>query len=57
MLQKLLPKRNHKTAEKTGELRAKNIAEKIVNPKPVYNESSRNNEEIVVPPEKRRQSL
>ena len=53
MLQKLLPKRNHKTAEKTGELRAKNIAEKIVNPKPVYNDSSRTNEEIVIPPEKR----
>ena len=31
----------------------KKIAEKIVDPKPVYDESSRNVDEIIIPSEKR----
>ena len=46
-------KGTHKTAEATGELRGYKIAEKIVKPKPVSDENSRNVEEIVIPPEKR----
>ena len=43
----------YKTAETTGELMGKRIAEKIVDPKPVYDESSRNVDEIIIPSEKR----
>ena len=47
----------HKTAEATRELIGNKIAEKIVKPKPVPDENSRNVEEIVIPPEKRQEIL
>ena len=47
----------HKRAEAAGELIGNNIAEKIVKPKSVNDENSRNIEEIFNPPEKRHEIL
>ena len=46
-----------KTAEATGEYIENETADKTVEPKPVPDESSRNVEEIVIPPEKREEIL
>ena len=56
VLQKLLPKTVHKAAEVTGEFIGK-MTDKIVKPKYVINENSRNIEELIVPPEKREEIL
>ena len=45
--QKVVPK----TAEATRELIGNKITEKVLKPKPVPDESSRNAEEVVIPPE------
>ena len=42
----------HKTAEGTSEFTGNKIANKIVKPKPVPDENSRNIEEIAIPPDK-----
>ena len=42
----------HKVAEATGEFIGNKIADKIMKPKPVIDENSRNVEEIVTPQEK-----
>ena len=47
----------HKAAEATGKLIRNKIANKVVKPKPVPNENSRNVEEIIIPPEKREEIL
>ena len=47
----------HGAAEATAELIGNKIAEKIVKTKPVFDENSRNVEEIVFPPEKRQEIL
>ena len=47
----------HKAAEATGELIGNKISNKIVKPKTVPHENSRNDEEIVIPPEKRQNIL
>ena len=46
----------HKAAEVTGEFIGK-MTDKIVKPKYVINENSRNIEELIVPPEKREEIL
>ena len=46
-----------KTAEATGEYIENETTDKTVEPKPVPDESSRNVEEIVIPPEKREEIL
>ena len=47
----------HKAAEATGECLGNKIADKILNPKPLPGQNSRNDEEIVIPPEKRQEIL
>ena len=47
----------HKAAEATGEFLGNKIADKIMNPKPLLAQNSRNDEEIVIPPEKRQEIL
>ena len=42
----------HKTAEATGEFIGSKVSDKIVKPKHVPDENSRNAEEIITPPEK-----
>ena len=42
----------HERAEAIGELIGNKIAKKIVKPKPVLDENSRNAKVIVIPPEK-----
>ena len=53
MLEKQLLK-NWSTAEGTGEFTGNKITNKFVKPKPVPKANSRNVEEIVIPPEKKR---
>ena len=47
----------HKVAEATGELIGKKINDKIVKPKSVIDENSKNLEKIVIPAEKREKIL
>ena len=47
----------HKAAEKTGEFIGNKIAEKIVKPKSVSDENLRNIEEMIIPPQKRKEIL
>ena len=47
----------HIAAEATCEFIGNKIADKIVKPKPVPDENSRNAKEIVIPPEKRQEIL
>ena len=47
----------HKAAEATGEFIGNEIADKIVKPKPVYDENSINTEKIIIPPEIREEIL
>ena len=44
-------KEAHKAVEATGEVIGNKIANKVVKPKPVPDENSRNVEEIIIPPE------
>ena len=55
VLQKLLPiKYDKKAPEATGEFRGNKIVNKIVKPKLVIDENSRNVEEMIIPTEKRK---
>ena len=47
----------HKASEATGEFIGNKIANKIVKPKLVIDENSRNVEEIIIPTEKRKKIL
>ena len=56
-IQTAFEKLAHKVAEATGELIGKKINDKIVKPKSVIGENSKNLEEIVIPAEKREKIL
>ena len=47
----------HKKAEERGEFIGNRIADKLVKPKPVLDENSKNDKEIIIPPEKREEIL
>ena len=47
----------HKSAEATGEFKGNKIADKIGKPKPVPDKNLRNVEQIIIPPEKRKEIL
>ena len=50
-------KKVHKAAEAKGEIIGKKISDKIVKPKPVYDDNLKDSEEIIIPPEKREEIL
>ena len=47
----------HKAAQATGEFIGNKIADKIVKPKPVIDENSRNLEQIIISPETKRRNI
>ena len=47
----------HKAAKATDGFIVKNIADKIVEPKPVPDKNSRNVEEMIIPTEKKRKNI